>query len=130
MRLLPLVLITALAGCWGDETISGYADRDTVFRLIELDGAPFSARATIQFSQEGTITGQSPCNSYFATQTVPYPLFNVEGIGATRMACPDLDSETKFFTALEDMSLSEVLGDTLILRNDAGREMVFKADQD
>ena len=130
MRFLPIALVTALAGCWGDETISRYAGRDTVFRLIELDGAPFSARATIQFSQEGAITGQAPCNGYFATQTVPYPWFKAEGIGATRMACPDLNTETQFLTALGEMGLSEVFGDTLILRNDAGREMVFKADQD
>ncbi|WP_377510963.1 META domain-containing protein [Octadecabacter sp. R77987] len=128
MRLLPLVLITTLAGCWGDETISGYADPDREYRLIELDGTAFDARATIQFSEEGRVTGQAPCNRYFAAQTVPYPWFNVENIGATRMACPDLDTEARFFAALEEMSLAEVLGDTLILRNDAGREMVFKSD--
>ena len=128
MRLLPLVLITTLAGCWGDETISGYADPDREYRLIELDGTAFDARATIQFSEEGRVTGQAPCNTYFATQTVPYPWFNVDTIGATRMACPDLNTEARFFAALEEMSLAEVLGDTLILRNDAGREMVFKSD--
>ena len=126
MRLFPLVLIAALAGCVGGKGISG-CDDNTIFRLIALDSAPFTARATIQFAEDGRVTGQAPCNSYFAAQTAPYPAFNVENIGATRMACPDLAAETQFFTALQSMSRSEVLGDTLILRNDAGREMVFKA---
>ena len=126
MRLFPVTMVTALAGCLGDESISGY-DANTIFRLDALDSAPFTARATIQFAEDGRVTGQAPCNSYFAAQTAPYPAFNVESIGATRMACPDLAAETQFFTALQSMSRSEVLGDTLILRNDAGREMVFKA---
>lgn len=96
MRLLPLVLATALAGCLEDETISGYGDHDREFRLIELDGAPFAARATIRFGEEGRVTGQAPCNRYFATQTLAYPWVNVENIGATRMACPDLDIEARF----------------------------------
>jgi len=49
-------------------------------------------------------------------------------IGATKMACPDLAAENLFFAALAEMTLSEVLGDTLLLSNDKGREMVFKAE--
>ena len=43
------------------------------------------------------------------------------------MACDSLSAETVFFTALGDMTLAEVVGDTLILSNDKGREMVFQS---
>ena len=43
------------------------------------------------------------------------------------MVCPELEVEGAFFAALEDKSLAEVVGDTLILTNDAGHRMVFEA---
>jgi heat shock protein HslJ len=46
---------------------------------------------------------------------------------STKMACPDLKAEYKFFKALEAMTLAEVLNDVLILSTSEGREMVFKA---
>ena len=77
-------------------------------------------------TQTGKISGQAPCNRYFATQSTPYPWFEAGPIGATRMACASLSADTVFFTALSDMTLAEVVGDTLILSNDKGREMVFQ----
>jgi heat shock protein HslJ len=43
------------------------------------------------------------------------------------MACENLSAETVFFAALEEMMLAEASGDTLILSNTDGREMVFVA---
>ena len=45
----------------------------------------------------------------------------------TRMACDGLAAESHFLQALQDMTLSEVSGNTLILSNIAGREMLFTA---
>ncbi len=120
-------MILALANCRDDETVANYGGADTEWRLTEIDGAPFTARATLRFAEDGKITGNAPCNSYFGEQTAAYPSFSAEKIGATRRACPDLDKETLYLTALAEMTRSEVAGDTLRLGNDAGREMVFKA---
>lgn len=114
-----------LCACAADETISGYAGVGSAWQLTALDGAPWTASGTLEFPEAGRIAGQAPCNRYFATQTAPYPWFDSGPVGASRMACPDLDAETDFFAALEAMTLSEVTGNTLILSNDAGREMVF-----
>lgn len=127
MRYITPLLVLALAGCLADETISGYAPEGAVFSLQSIDKTPFEASATISFPAQGRITGQAPCNSYFAMQTVPYPWFNVEAIGASKRACPDLMAEQTYFAALSDMTLSEVSGKTLILSNDMGRKMVFTA---
>ncbi|MEL7211562.1 MAG: META domain-containing protein [Pseudomonadota bacterium] len=125
LRLLFIVLL--LSGCLRDETISGYAPEGAIFALQSIDDQPFTTTATISFPAQGRITGQAPCNSYAAMQTVPYPWFNAQAILSSKRACPDLATEQSFFAALSDMTLSEVSGTTLILSNDAGRKMVFTA---
>ncbi|MBC7178797.1 MAG: META domain-containing protein, partial [Roseovarius sp.] len=40
-----------------------------------------------------------------------------------------LAEEALYLTALAEMTLVEVLGDVMILSNDAGREMVFRAGE-
>ncbi|MCP3969788.1 MAG: META domain-containing protein [Rhodobacteraceae bacterium] len=130
MLRLVLTLPILLSACLKDESVSGYADPGAVYRLGELSGAEFTARATISFPGAGEVRGQGPCNSYSARQTVPYPWIRIEALAATRRACPELVDEAAFFGALEAMTLAEVAGGVLILSNDEGAEMVFRAAQD
>lgn len=123
---LALLIPLALIGCKSDETISGYADTGAVWTLTELDGKPFAAKATISFPAEGKVTGKAPCNTYASSQTKPMPWFELGPVMSTKMACPDLAAEQQFFSGLGAMTLAEVQGNTLILSNDAGREMVFR----
>lgn len=125
--LISLLFVIGLTACKADETISGYVDMDTTWALVELNGAPFTARATMAFPEKGLVTGKAPCNSYSASQSVPLPWFELGPIMSTKMACPDMQDEQQFFDALAQMSLAETLNDTLILRNDEGHEMVFKS---
>lgn len=127
MKCLLLIALAALAAC-KDETLTGYGAAGQTWVLHSIDGAPFTQRATIAFPEEGRITGDAPCNSYFARQTLPYPWFKAEGIGATKRACPALAAEQAYFDALARMTLAEVAGATLILSTEAGDEMVFRAD--
>ncbi len=124
--LLLILTCLALVAC-RDETVAGYGATNATWQLATLDNVPFTARATLQFGARGEITGDAPCNRYFGQQTAPYPWFSAENIGATRRACPALAQESTYLSALAEMTLSEISGDTLILSNDAGREMVFKA---
>lgn len=123
--LFTLMIPLVLSACKSDETISGYTDSDTTWVLVELDGKPFNAHATIAFPSKGKATGQAPCNTYGSSQTVPLPWFKLGPIMSTKMACPDLVVEQSFFEALGAMTLAEVLGDTMILSTELGREMVF-----
>jgi len=126
--LIPLGFIClSLAACRGDETIAAYGAADIKWQLAEIDGQPFVAAATLHFPEPGRITGVAPCNSYSADLDAPYPWFAAQHLTVTRMACDDLTVENQFLQALQDMTLSEVSGNTLILSNVAGREMVFTA---
>lgn len=119
--------LLAASACVGDETLRAYGAADRTWVLDSIDGQPFPARATVTFPEAGRIAGAAPCNRYSGAMTAPYPWFETGPLAATRMACPDLDAETAFFAALGAMTQSEVLGDTLILSTEDGREMLFKA---
>lgn len=108
--------------------MAAYGAAGKLWVLQQIDGATVTARATAEFGAHGAISGKAACNSYSARQTVPYPWFKIERISATKMACADLPAETAFFTALREMSLSEVSQTTLLLSNDAGRTMTFTAE--
>jgi heat shock protein HslJ len=121
--LLPLFL-----GYCKDETLTGYGARGQVFVLQSINEARFAAHATISFPEEGKIAGQGPCNSFSASQDVPYPWFKAGPIAATKRACPDLDAEALYFQTLSEMTLSEVSGPNLILSTAEGAKMVFRAE--
>ena len=123
-RALFALACVALPACGGDETLTGYGAAGS-WRLTEIDGQPFAATANMTFSEGRAVSGDGPCNRFSATQMAPYPWFQLGPIAATRRACPDLPAEAAFFDALAAMTISEVLTDTLILSNEAGREMVF-----
>ena len=122
---LPALLFLSL--CRGDETVVRYGAADKTWVLQELNGAAFTANATLIFPEPGRIAGNGPCNSFSGAMTVPYPWFEAVDIAATKRACPDLTDEGRFFTALAEATFSEVLDDTLILSDQDGLEMVFKA---
>lgn len=123
-----LIALCALTACRGDETLSAYGAADKVWRLVELNNAPFTATATLSFPEPGALTGMAACNGYSGAQNVPYPWFEASDIVTTRRSCPDLSAENTYLNALRAATLSEVLGDTLILSNTDGLIMLFKAD--
>ena len=128
MRFLLILAVIGLVGCKYDETISGYTNTNASWKLTLLNGAAFKARATISFPSKGKASGMAPCNHYNANQSAPLPWFEIRSVASTKMACPDLKAEHQFFSALQTMTQAEALGDTLILSNDAGGEMVFKSE--
>ncbi|WP_176250698.1 META domain-containing protein [Sulfitobacter sp. HGT1] len=121
---LPFALLSA---CEGDQTLRSYGAADKTWQLVELNGAAFPDTATLTFPDRNKIAGQGPCNHFAATLNVPYPWFEVTELISTKMTCPAFDQETLFFDSLSAASLSEVLGNTLILSNPDGLTMVFNA---
>lgn len=125
--IIAVMIALALPQCARDETLSAYGAADRTWVLVEIDGQQFSSRATVNFSSAGHIEGEGPCNAFSGRQTAPYPWFEVRELAVTRRACPALNAETKFLRALQNMTLAEVLGDTLILSNDQSSQMIFRS---
>ncbi len=123
-----LVLPLLLAACRADEAAPALADPQAVYRLVEINGMPFAGRATIRFLDPGRITGRGPCNSFAASQNAPWPRFAPGPLVATRAICPGISVEKVYFAALAAMTEARIMGRAVILRNDAGDEMVFQAE--
>ena len=128
-RIAPLLALCALCACNADETLTAYAADGVTWSLAEMNGQPFDAKATIQLGENGSVSGQAPCNSFGAALTVPYPWFELGPIRATKRACVDLAAENAFFNALSLMTLAEANGPNLILSNTEGGQMIFVADR-
>ncbi|MGH1463735.1 MAG: META domain-containing protein [Cognatishimia sp.] len=126
MKKLWLFAIVLCTACKTDETLAAYGAADTTWQLTTIDDSAFAARATLNFLPDGLVRGHAPCNSFTATQTAPYPWFELTPVLSTKRACKALQAERRFFAALSKMSLAEISGDTLILSNDAGQLMLFK----
>ena len=107
------------------ETVSGFVPGGATWQLTELDGAPWTARATLSFDASGRVSGQAACNRFTGNQSAPYPWLEIGPLASTRMACPELDAEATYLAALQEMTIVEVSGDVVILSNDDGRSMVF-----
>lgn len=73
---------------------------DEPFSLTEVEGQPAPYAAELRLAA-GKVTGKAPCNRFFGALAYDATGFRIENIGATRMACPDLDHEAAFFALLE-----------------------------
>jgi len=101
-----------------------YLARD--WQLRAIDGQAFAARASLDLSTQGRVTGQAPCNRFSAVLTGDLPAFRPGPIVATRMACADLAAEAAFLAALAAMTGAEVdEAGALVLSGPDGRRMVF-----
>jgi copper homeostasis protein (lipoprotein) len=99
----------------------------TTWKLTELFGQPIPGNKTLntepylQLSvSENRISGNSSCNQFFATyQLHDDSRISISTIGATKMACPEMDVEAQLFEALEKADSYSLTGDTLtLLRGD------------
>ncbi len=122
---ISLIVLSILTSCFKDETVSGQTGDEALWLLSTMNEAPVTTRITIAFPEEGKIAGQAPCNRYFGNQTAPLPWFEVKGLGSTKMACPELELETQYFTLLQKMTTAEIAGNTLVLATDTGNTLVF-----
>ncbi|MEM6372532.1 MAG: META domain-containing protein [Pseudomonadota bacterium] len=129
IRLFAVALFGLIPACERDETVAAYGAADVVWTLVALDGAPFTATATLEFGEDGRVSGQGPCNRISFTNSVPYPWFEAGPILGTRMACPDLPAEGDYLKALAAMTRVVLGDDGMVMANDEGGEMVFKVSE-
>ncbi|MES2432562.1 MAG: META domain-containing protein [Pseudomonadota bacterium] len=117
MKLLWMAVLM-LAAC----VETGRAGTDWV--LASVDGTAVEYTATLSLGQPGRLTGQAPCNRYFADVTRDGAAFKLGVIGATRMACLQIKGEAAFFQTLQGVETAEETSAQLVLTG-AGHQMVF-----
>jgi heat shock protein HslJ len=72
----------------------------TEWQLATVDGQAPGYGATLSLAEPGRVSGQAPCNRYFAELTRDGAGFVLGPIGATKMACDQMQGEAAFFAAL------------------------------
>ena len=115
-----LVFAFVLGGCNSVKDIGG------MYHLISDD--PALQRVTLEV-EDTRVSGQGPCNRYFGSITRPDAGSNsiqVGPIASTKMACPHLSAEHRYFQDLQRVSMITVVPDGLILTTGDQTKLVFK----
>jgi len=96
---------------------------DIRWKLIELYGEPVPGKKSlnsapyIEFARhENRVSGNSSCNRFFSTWETPGEGKLVfSAVGATKMACPEMEIEFLFFKVLENTTGYLLVDETLVL---------------
>ena len=116
------IIISAfvLVGCNSAKDIGG------MYHLISDD--PALQRVTLEI-EDTRVSSQGPCNRYFGSITRPDAGSNsiqVGPIASTKMACPHLSAEHRYFQDLQRVSMVTVVPDGLVLTTSNQTKLVFK----
>lgn len=72
----------------------------------------------LQFNEaEKKVNGRGGCNRFFGNYEMDGDKLKFSPLGATRMACPDLQLETEFFKALETVDTYSIKDGLLSLKS-------------
>jgi heat shock protein HslJ len=79
---------------------------------------------TAQFGEDGTLSGNSGCNTYNGSYTVTGNRIKIGPLASTRMACGEpagvMEQEAQYLAALETTATYQIEGTTLELRTTDG----------
>ena len=120
--MLFAALLFALPACADETARAGWV-------LISVDGVAVDYAATLELDQPGRISGQGPCNRYFAQVEGNLPAFRPVALGATKMACAALAAESAYFALLAAVDTAEIGSEDLHLRG-GGHDLLFRQPQD
>ena len=87
-------------------------------------------KVTMRLESENTkVVGEAGCNRFFGTYQLEGEKLTFSQMGATRMACPDMDIELTFFKVLDETTSFVIKNDKLSLKNDGDVIAIFKAEK-
>lgn len=122
---------------WPDETCEksgvGTPLRNTYWRLVELNKRPVRPHENqrevhiLLRGDETAVRGFAGCNAFVGGFVVDGTNLTFEKLAVTMSACPWLDEETEFVAVLEKVTGYRILGETLILLEDADVRARFRA---
>lgn len=96
--------------------------------VLAIDGQPFRAEASFAIDADAKVTGRAPCNRYFGESKAALPALQLDALGVTRMACPEMAAESLYLGALAEMTTAALQGEHLVLSNAVGRRIELVRD--
>lgn len=124
MILIPLILA---AGCTGQTDGPGLSGTGWTLTGYILNGTPVlvlgGSNVTLNFGNDGQITGTAGCNHYFASYEVKGAAISIGQAGSTEMYCSTpgvMDQESTYLTLLHQAMTIAVDNDRLTLADAKG----------
>lgn len=109
------------------DTVGEAAPASTVWTLTEVNGGEANFGATLRLLNSGRVLGSGPCNAFEAVQAAPLPWVEFTNFTSGSRDCAQAREEEAFLLALQSMDFAEVAGSSLLLSNDAGQSLFFRA---
>jgi heat shock protein HslJ len=124
MIIIPLLFV---AGCTGQAPEPGLSGTAWTLTGYVHNGTPVQAltapKVTMDFGNDGQITGSAGCNHYFASYEVKGSAITIGPAGSTVMYCSDpgeMDQESAYLTLLGQAATIVADGDRLTLADAKG----------
>ena len=127
--LLPLLALIALVAFQGCKYFQLPYGKD--LKVTQLLGQTVPAAASIGFKfdeAEKKIMGKAGCNSFSAPFTLKGSKLSFGDGMATKMACPNMEWETKFLGMLKDVKSIKQVGNKLQLLGDGGKALAYLSE--
>ncbi|MFT5784136.1 MAG: heat shock protein HslJ [Candidatus Krumholzibacteriia bacterium] len=131
-----LVAVVALTGCTynGQKAIADNEVKlaNTYWKLIMLDGVQVNAQSTATemhfiLNADDTISGFGGCNNFSGSWEMDGDQLMIGPLMATKMACDNMEIETRFLGALDGAVAAVVDDATLTVTDGDGIELRFLA---
>lgn len=93
--------------------------RGSAWRLDDLGGAGIleSVEATLEFSEDGKVSGSGSCNRFFGSAEISGQSIKLGPLGSTRMSCVEavMNQEAKYLGALQHAERFTLEGPILLI---------------
>jgi heat shock protein HslJ len=121
---ISCVMVILLGGCQGRTGQTSPVITDRLWTLKELEGQPLDSRAAANpptlmlTSSDSHVSGNAGCNRMAGTYTLGAGTLAFGPLAMTRMACPAMELETRFTSALAAIRQYRVETNQLLLVTD------------
>ena len=112
------------SGCGGDPAT---LLQGTEWRVQDIDGALVArSRATLNFSDEGRVTGRASCNAFGAEYSLTGERLVISRAAATMMACDAalMQQEQQFLELLQNTERFEITADGALVLHSSGQRSI------
>ncbi|MDF1515013.1 MAG: META domain-containing protein [Anaerolineae bacterium] len=126
MALISVVSLSLLVGCANGAGVfprGGISLPDTIWVLDQMFGDAVNATITLRFD-DSRISGNASCNNYFSDYTLDGDKISFGPVGATMMACINMDDETHYLSSLAGVTGVRVDETQLVLSDGSGKEVL------
>lgn len=133
-NLLILLCLIVAAGCNSSKNMAKLNDVKWVLTALngkEIKLTDSNSEMFIQFNEaEKRVNGRGGCNRFFGNYEMDGNNLKFSPMGATRMACPDMQLEQEFFQVLDGVDTYAIKDGVLSFKSKGEVVALFKKAED